>query len=156
MLNIHSCACISYSEDYQRINRKIIYAELFMGGNDTYRNCICCFYRKDAGHNECRAGFLQRGRHPMHNYDGGNVSLGGAYGDCGKSGDYRECLKKNTSPHPFPFPEPSGGPLCRRTDNHKYYRQCTGAWVGGDSGRALSYNNDRLKKSLKNQGFPPI
>lgn len=104
-----------------------------MGGNDTRRNHIRGIHRTDAGYHQCRAGLLEGGGGFMYYHDGSDVVLGRAHGNRGKCGDHRERLKKDPPSDPFSLSEPSLRAFGGGAYHDEYHRQCTGAWMGGDT-----------------------
>lgn len=91
----------------------------------------------------------------MYYDDGSHVLLGWDDGDRVPGRNHSEPVTENGTDHPFFISAASEKSSGKRTYYYKYYFKCAGAWLGGDTGRALSYYSDRLKNPLKNQGFPP-
>ena len=131
------------------------YAELFVGRDDCDWDYLRCVYREDAGDYECGAGFVKRGSHIVYYDDGRYVLLGWDDGNCIGSRGGEKYVPQDAAGNPISISGYSGKSPIYGAYYDKYYCQCTGAWVGGDACRALSYYNDRLKNPLRNQGFPP-
>ena len=79
----------------------------------------------------------------------------GLDGDRRAGGTDRGVHEETTAVHQLPVSGRAERSSGERLHRDKYCGEYAGAGLGVHAGGALSYNSDRLKNPLQNQGFPP-
>lgn len=133
-----------------------ICVKLYLGIYDSYRRRVRRAYRKYGGGVEGGAGLCGRGGYFVRHHDWRDGLVGRFNGNRAEIRFNRQNDKRNFAFYLVSFSEnskePSGAGIYFHQFDCEYSRPRMGLHAGG----ALSYYSDRLKNSLKNQGFPPI
>ena len=85
----------------------------------------------------------------MHYNDRRDVTMGGTYADCGGRGNHTPCYQSAETIFTLAVSGYTKGASGKPVYCGELHCQCVWTGVGGYTSGALSYNSDRLKKSLK-------
>ena len=124
--------------------------ELYLGRYADHRDHIRCGDRKYAGSDGCCAAVLQGGSDTRHLHARYRGILDRADGSGTGGGRHHGPHKADRAVHALSVSEDPEGTPGVGLPVRQFCRKYPGTWLGGDAGGALSYNSDRLKKSLKN------